>query len=194
MRESYAYVILERKTRRLRKATGNQNLRSALDTGKKPKELFKISIIRPIKMLFCSPIVFLISLYMAAVYGYLYLMFTTFPRVFVGQYNFSNGSVGLTYLGVGIGSFFGLTFCGAVSDRLVLSLTKRHGGTSKPEYRLPVMFIGAFLVPAGLFWYGWSADEKVHYIVPIIGTAILGCGMFILFVSSKMALQTRRQS
>lgn len=134
-------------------------------------------------MLFLSPIVFLISLYMASIYGFLYLLFTTFPRVFEGQYKFSSGSVGLTYLGIGIGSFLGLMFCGAVSDRMVMSLTKRNGGAPKPEYRLPATFIGAFVVPVGLFMYGWSAEERVHYMVPIIGSALLGCGMFIIFVS-----------
>lgn len=65
MRESYAFVILKRKTQRLQKETGNPNLRSALDTGRSPKELFSFSIVRPIKMLVLSPIVFLMSLHMA---------------------------------------------------------------------------------------------------------------------------------
>jgi hypothetical protein len=191
MRESYAYVILQWKTNRLRKETGNPHLRSALDTGRNPKELFKFSIVRPIKMLFLSPIVFLMSLYMAIIYGYLYLMFTTFPQVFEIQYGFSNGSVGLTYLGTGIGSFFGLVFCGAVSDRLVATLIKRNGGTAKPEYRLPAMFIGALIVPIGLFLYGWTADKKVHWILPIIGTGFLGAGMFTIFVSRPASWSER---
>ena len=183
IRESYAPVILQRKTRRLRKETRNPHLQSALDTGRDPKERFKFSIVRPIKMLFLSPIIFLMSLYMATVYGYLYLMFTTFPRVFQIQYGFSNGSVGLTYLGAGIGAFLGLAFCGAVSDRMVVRLIKRNGGTPKPEYRLPTMFIGALIVPIGLFLYGWTADQKVHWIVPIIGSGFVGAGMFAVFVS-----------
>jgi MFS family permease len=170
----------------MQKETGNLNLRSALKTEKDQKQLFEISIVRPAKMLFFSPIVLLLSLYMAIVYGYLYLMFTTFPRVFQGQYGFSNSSIGLAYLGVGIGSLVGLVFCGIVSDRLVKTLTKRNGGTSKPEYRLPIMLVGALVVPIGLFLYGWSADKKLHWIVPIIGTAFLGSGMFCIFVSHSV--------
>ncbi|CZR54884.1 related to multidrug resistant protein [Phialocephala subalpina] len=184
MRESYAPIILQQKTNRLRKSTSNPSLKSALDTGKDPKTLFKLSIVRPIRMLLLSPIVFLISLYMAAVYGYLYLLFTTFPRVFEDQYGISGGSLGLTYLGTGVGSFFGLVFCAALSDRLVARLTKQNGGTAKPEYRLPVMFIGALVVPIGLFLYGWAAEYKVHWIVPIIGTAFLGAGLFMIFMPS----------
>lgn len=142
MRETYGYTVLERKVKRLTKETGNPNLRSIFDTGKSPRELFNHAIFRPIKMLFLSPIVFLLSIYMATIYGYLYLLFTTFTRVFQGQYGFSNGSVGLTYIGIGVGSFIGLLFCGAVSDRVVRSLTKRNGGSSKPEYRIPIMFLG----------------------------------------------------
>jgi predicted MFS family arabinose efflux permease len=183
MRESYAYVILKWKTNRLRKETGNPHLRSALDTGKNPKELFKLSIVRPIKMLFFSPIVFLMSLYMAIVYGYVYLMYTTFPRVFQDQYGFSKGIVGLTYIGMGIGCFFGVLFCGAVSDRLLVTLTKRNGGTAKPEYRLPAMFVGALMAPIGLFLYGWTAEKRLHWILPIIGSGFLGFAQFAIFVS-----------
>ncbi|KAF2802402.1 MFS general substrate transporter [Mytilinidion resinicola] len=180
--ESYAYVILKWKTKRLRKETGNQQLRSALHTGNTPGELFKISIVRPLKMLFLSPIVFLMSLYMAIVYGYLYLLFTTYPRVFQGQYGFSNGTVGLAYLGSGIGTFIGLVFCGATLDRLLVYLTKRNGGIAKPEYRLPVMAIGALFIPLALFMYGWTAEKKEHWILPIIGTGFLGIGMFTIFM------------
>jgi hypothetical protein len=183
LRESYAFVILRWKTERLRKETGNPNLRSALDTGKVPKELFRLSIVRPVKMLFLSPIVFLVSLHMAIIYGYLYLMFTTYPRVFQGQYHFSDGTIGLIYLGSGVGSLFGLVFCAAVSDRLVAHLTKRNGGVAKPEYRIPAMFVGSVIVPIGLFLYGWTADKKVHWMAPIVGTALVSFGLFAIFVS-----------
>jgi hypothetical protein len=186
LRETYAYVVLEKKTNAMREKTGNPHLRSALDTGRDPKELLKFSIVRPLKMLVLSPIVFIMSLYQAAIYGYMYLLFTTFPRVFQGQYGFSSGSIGLTYMGAGIGCFFGLLICGATSDKLVAALTKRYGGSAKPEYRLPIMYVGAFVIPIGLFIYGWTADKNVHWIVPIIGTAVFGVGMFSIFVSVQL--------
>lgn len=110
-------------------------------------------------------------------------MFTTFPRIFEGQYGFSEKSIGLTYLGIGVGAFIGLFFCGVISDRILVYLKKRNGGDAKPEYRLPAMIIGGVLVPAGLFIYAWTAEEKVHWIAPIIGTGFLGGGMFVIFVS-----------
>lgn len=181
IRESYAPTILARKTKKLQKETGNPNLRSALDTGRTPKDLFLFSIVRPTKMLFFSPIVFLLSLYVGVVYGYLYLLFTTISQVFEGQYGFSQGSVGLSYLGIGIGSFVGLVLLGGTSDRILKYLSAKNG-VKKPEYRLPAMIPGSFFVPVSLFIYGWTAYYKVHWIVPIIGTSFLGVGMLISFV------------
>ena len=181
MRESYAVTLLQRKTKRLQKETGNPNLRSALDTGRSTKQLFLFSILRPTKMLFLSPIVFLLSLHVAVVYGYLYLLFTTITTVFQQQYGFSQGSVGLAYLGIGVGSIIGLAILGNVSDRLLRYLSNKHGG-KKPEYRLPPMIPGTLFIPIALFMYGWSAEKKTHWIVPIIGTSFLGVGMLVSFV------------
>lgn len=64
IRETYAPVLLERKTRRLRKETGNSNLRSKLELNLPPKEVFIRAITRPTKLLFLSPICGLMSLYM----------------------------------------------------------------------------------------------------------------------------------
>lgn len=186
MDESSAYIILQRRAKRLIKESGNDKLRSKLDTGKTPGALFRLAILRPLKMLFLSPIVFFLSLYAASVYAYMYLCFTTFPTIFEEQYGFSSANSGLAYLGIGVGSLFGLVLAAALSDRTVKKLTTRNGGASRPEYRLPLMVLGGFLVPAGLFWYGWTAEKKTHYIVPIIGTSLLGGGIVIVIVSETL--------
>lgn len=43
----------------------------------------------------------------------------------------------------------------------------------KPEYRLKPLPLGAILLPAGFFLYGWTAQYKVHWIVPILGHLIM---------------------
>ena len=106
-----------------------------------------MSIIRPMKMLCLSPIVLALSTFMAVVYGYLYLLFTTLTGVFENMYHFSPGSVGLTYLGIGLGSILGLLLFGSVSDRIVKA--KSAAGEMKPEYRLPPMIPGAWAIPIG---------------------------------------------
>jgi multidrug resistance protein len=180
MRETYEPVLLERKAKRLRKETGNLDLRSKLDQGIPTREFFTRALIRPTKMLIFSPIVLALSTYMAVVYGYLYLLFTTLTLVFESKYHFSQGAVGLSFLGIGIGSLIGLVLFGAMSDRLVKKMSAK--GEMKPEYRLPPLIPGSFIIPIGLFWYGWSADKGIHWIMPIIGTLFVGLGLLATFM------------
>jgi hypothetical protein len=53
---------------------------------------------------------------------------------------------------------------------LHLQLYKRfmtkNNGEKRPEYRAPLMMVGAVFVPVGLFWYGWSLQAKLHWIMP----------------------------
>lgn len=41
------------------------------------------------------------------------------------------------------------------------------------------MMPGAVLIPIGLFWYGWAAEARVHWLVPDIGASIFGCGIIL---------------
>ena len=70
LRETYAPTILKRKTMKLNKGTTDSPYRSKYHSDLPTSALFKRAIVRPIKMLF-NPIVFLLSAYMAVVYGYL---------------------------------------------------------------------------------------------------------------------------
>ncbi|KAM5358506.1 hypothetical protein ACJZ2D_015231 [Fusarium nematophilum] len=179
--ETFPSLLLERKVRRLQKETGNKSLRSALGlTAKTPRELLLVSIVRPTKLLFLSPLVFGSSLYVAVGYGYMYLIFTTITNVFLNQYGINRSVVGLVFLGLGIGQFISLTIFSRLSDRLLKKLAK--GGEMKPEYRLPLLWPGAVLVPLGLLVYGWSAEYHVHFMVPIFGTALVGAGMVWTFL------------
>jgi len=162
LKETNPVVILERKAKKLRKETGNQSLRSALESPITGRQLLFLSLKRPFKLLFVSPIVLSLSVLMGINYAYLYLCFTTFPIVFQEVYNFSEGISGLAYLGLGIGSMVGLAIIGKYSDPIVVRMTAKYG-VRKPEYRLPLMIFAHLLIPIGLFWYGWSADEHAPW-------------------------------
>ena len=60
-RETYAPVLLQRKVDKLRKSQGlsgdkARQIRSKLDSGLSAKQHFKLAIVRPMKLLFLSPI------------------------------------------------------------------------------------------------------------------------------------------
>ena len=183
MRESYAPTILDRKVKRLRKETGNQNLRSIYDTQMPISTLLQHSLERPAKLLMFSPVVLGLSTFMAFCFGCLYLLFTTFTLVYQEVYGWGVGLDGLSFIGLGIGSIFAMIVFGLTSDRIVIYLTHKNGGEMKPEYRLILLIPGGFAVPIGLFWYGWAAEAHTHWIVPILGTVFVGVGFLACMVT-----------
>ncbi|KAF1992319.1 MFS multidrug transporter-like protein [Aulographum hederae CBS 113979] len=182
LQETYTPVLLKRKATRLRKETGNEDLHTEYESPDKTfTKVMKTSLLRPFRLLFTQPIVIVLSVYMAYLYGLMYLVLSTFPGLWENRYNESIGIGGLNYISLGIGFFLGAQICAPLNDRVYRALKKRNNGVGKPEFRVPLMNIGAMLVPIGLFWYGWSAQAKVHWIVPNIGAAIIAAGTIIGF-------------
>ena len=177
MDETYTPTLLEVRAKKLREEHDEPLYRSKHASDLPPRTIFKNAIARPLKLLFLSPIVSLLSLHVAFVYGLLYLLFTTFTTVFTGIYAFDTGSVGLTFLGLGVGSILGVVVIGGTSDKIYKYYKAKNNNEGKPEYRLPALMWCSMFVPVGLFWYGWSAQAHVHYIVPILGTVLIAFGM-----------------
>ena len=181
--ETYPPVLLERKAKKLRKETGNQDLKAPSElTGRTPSQLLLANVVRPTKILFLSPIVFLLSLYIALVYGCLYVMFSTLTIVFEGTYGIGHGNVGLVFLGLGFGQIIGLAIFASTSDRTLKKRAAKNNGVMTPEMRLPFLLQSSLWTPVGLLIYGWTVEYKVHWIVPIIGTTFISIGMICSFM------------
>lgn len=184
-RESNPRVILARKAAVQRELTGNKDLISWYDrdTGTQSKRhVLTHGLIRPIKLLIFSPIVLLLSLYMAITYGLLYLLFTTVTNVFEVQYGWDPEMTGLAYTGIGVGLLLGVGAVAKLSDATVIRLASRNGGVVEPEMRLPACIVFGMFLPISLFWYGWAAEKHVHWIVPILGMIPFGFGMMGIFI------------
>lgn len=108
LRETYAPVILERKVARMRKSLNiaEQQLRIHEGTAASKFTVVRSAFLRPF-VIFSSPIVLIISVYVACVYAYQYLMFSTLASIYQAQYKLSVGTSGLIYLGTGIGTILG---------------------------------------------------------------------------------------
>ncbi|KAF2017158.1 putative MFS multidrug transporter [Aaosphaeria arxii CBS 175.79] len=182
MKESNHPTILQKKTNRLKKELGRDDLRSQLEMPLPPRAILTRSIVRPIKFLFRSPIAFLISLYVSIVYGTLYLLFTSIPDVFQDTYDFGIQYTGLAYLGLGLGMFIALGFIMKYNDRTVVCLRERNGGVFEPEMRLATTIYFAPFMPVSLFIYGWTARQNIHWIVPCLSFILYGFGILGIFV------------
>ncbi|OJA12250.1 hypothetical protein AZE42_04087 [Rhizopogon vesiculosus] len=147
-----------------------------------------INLKRPVILVTRSFICFILSFYMALMYGIYYLMFATFPVLFSEVYHFSTGISGLAYIGIGFGFLSATIFGAKISDKIYIYLATKNGGKGKPEMRVPALIFGSFFVPVGIFWYGWSAQAHIHYIMPIIGTGIFGFGLMTTFLPIQLYL------
>jgi len=183
-RETNPRVLIRRKTDRLRKELNRPDLQSCYTPQGPPPRLtiLRHGLMRPLRMLFLSPIVFILAFYMSVVYGLLYLLFTTITGVFIQSYGWSPEICGLAYMGVGLGFFIGLGTVAKISDSTVVRMTKANNDVFEPEMRLPSLVFFAMFIPITFFWYGWAADKHVHWIVPIIGLAPFGFGMIGVFM------------
>lgn len=182
LQETYAPVLLTRKKKKLIKETGNEALHTEFDNPDRTLgKTLRIALIRPFKLLGTQVIVQVLAIYMAYLYGLMYLVLSTFPGLWENDYHESVGIGGLNYIALGIGFFTGTQVCAPLQDRIYRILKARNGGVGKPEFRVPLMIPGAILVPIGLFMYGWSAEARTHWIVPDIGAAIFSAGVIIGF-------------
>lgn len=159
---------------------------TALDADDTPGKVLLRTFIRPTKMLVLSPIVLMMSLYFAFMFGLIYLLFTTFPTVFEETHGFSAGIAGLVYHGLGLGMIVGIVLFGKLSDKLVAS--SRGGTAGRPELRLILMMWATPVIPVGFVWYGWSTDVQTHWIVHILYTFFIGAGAFLLMMPAQIYL------
>ncbi|KAI5119904.1 hypothetical protein M0805_003708 [Coniferiporia weirii] len=190
LEETYAPVIQIRRAQRQIKLTGERTFEHdvILEQHKDFAHVMWVNMSRPFALLFGSFICFILSLYMGLIYGYYYLMFATFPTLYEETYGFSTGIAGLAYLGPGIGFCFSTLYGSIVADGIYRRLSAKNGGVGKPEMRIPALIISSFFVPVGLFWYGWSAQAKLHWIMPIIGAGIFGFAMMGAFLPIQLYL------
>ncbi|KAL8832741.1 MAG: hypothetical protein Q9191_000078 [Dirinaria sp. TL-2023a] len=155
LRESYAPKLLHAKANKLRKETGNRNLHTEYEhSDRNFANTMKRSLIRPFRLLGTQHIIQVLALYMAYLYGLMYLVLSTFPVLWTERYHESIGIGGLNYISLALGFFLGTQICAPLNDKIYRRLKHRNDGIGKPEFRIPLMVPGSILVPSGLFLYG----------------------------------------
>lgn len=142
-------------------------------------EKYVVSLTRPWIMLFTEPILLSLSLYMAFVYGILYLNFIAYPLIFTSTRHWSTGVSGLSFLGIGAGMALA-TVLSPFLTRLHAHYTRKIGPV--PETRLPHLILLAWLIPLGLFWFGWTAEPPRPWPASVIAGVPFGFGLVTLFL------------
>jgi hypothetical protein len=137
----------------------------------------------PYILLFTEPIAFILNMYMATIFGLLYMQFTSFPIVFQQLRGWGPGIGALAFLGICVGCNLALVYI-VVWGNPSYARAMKERGALPPEARLPSAMVGAIILPAGLFWFAWTCMPlSIHWIVPILGTVPYGAGLVILFMA-----------
>lgn len=120
--------------------------------------------------------------------------------VWAGQYGQEPGRASLNYISLGVGFIIGLQVSGPLIDyvrntvpihsninratnthQVYKYLKNRYNHPGRPEFRVPLMYPTALIVPAGLLIYGLSAHFKTHWAVPNVGAGIFAAGLILSF-------------
>lgn len=129
-----------------------------------------------------DPAIFFVNIYTALFYGIYYTFFEVFPLVFPPMYGFNLGETGLAFTSCLIGATLALLGYFAYLHFYMIPDNITHGLRAQ-EHRLVPAIFGAFLLPTGLFLFGWTARPSIHWIVPLIGVVIFVIGTFFILQS-----------
>ncbi|KIV82108.1 hypothetical protein PV11_04239 [Exophiala sideris] len=183
MPETSASNILLRRAQRLRKLTGNPNLKSQGEIDQGNISFGKLLIDqmwKPTEIFLKDPAVFFTNVYTSLIYGVYYSFFEAFPLVYVGIYDFNIGELGVVFTCIVVGCVFGIIiYVSYVWFYLEPDIKKN--GLRAQEHRLVPALFAVMLMPTGMFWFGWTAEPNIHWIVSIIGITFYATGAFILF-------------
>ncbi|RAH87388.1 MFS general substrate transporter [Aspergillus japonicus CBS 114.51] len=182
-RETYKLTILKRKAATLQQDTRAATHHTAPSPPHRIPHKNALILHRPLTLLIHSPALALATLHLSIIYGLTYLVMTTIAPVFEDLYSFSEGASGLAFLGLCLGFTLGALLCSLLLDRYITrrrSNSSTHASqtpTSTPEQRLPPLFLGCLLTFAGLLLFGWSVHYRIYFLVPVVGTAMVGLGL-----------------
>lgn len=180
--ETSASTILYRRAQRLRKLTDRTNLKSQseIDQGNTSiGHVVRSQLFKPIEIFLRDPSVFFINVYTSFIYGIYYSFFEAFPIAYIGIYGFNLGELGIVFTCIIVGMVLGIAiYVSYVYYYLEPDILKN--GMRAQEHRLVPALFFTTLLPAGMFWFGWTAEPDIHWIVSIIGLTFFALGAFIL--------------
>ncbi|KAJ4304731.1 hypothetical protein N0V90_000258 [Kalmusia sp. IMI 367209] len=182
LEETYTPVLLRRKAKVQNEfppmqKTSARKCQSWRDIHVHPK--LSESLLRPLRLFWTRPIIYLIATILAVDMGVYTLMLSTLSTLWIQKYNQSEFTSSLHYIAVAIGATINGQLGSYTMDRLYAFFsTRSNNNVGKPEFRIPYLVPGLILMPAGLLWYGWAAERSISWIVVDFGVVVFTLGSF----------------
>jgi multidrug resistance protein len=181
-RETYAPVILKRKAEALRRNTSDSRyytVHERMNENTSVPSILAKALSRPLRLLMFHPLVQIVSVLQAFIYGLLYVVLSSFADVWIQHYQFPVELSGLHYIALALGEIVGSQFGGRFLDlyrRRCQARVSDDSDTVDPEHRLKLAFPGLALWPLALVLYGWTAQYRVHWSVVDLGIFLMSVG------------------
>ena len=140
----------------------------------------------PLRTLFFSKTIFLTGFLTTVAYGSMYILYSTIPTTFLMTYAWQPKHVDLAYLSTAAGELLGMIACAGISDTIVNRRKSIDDDNNRPENRLLPMCFFWPLVSVGLSMYAWTAENKIHWAVPLSGASVFGAGATSSMVSTAI--------
>lgn len=184
--ESYHPMILAKKAAEMRKKTGNWGIYAPHEAVElNINEIVSKNILRPLRMLIVEPILLLLTLYTAFIYGLLYMLLEAYPIVFGEKYGMTGGVSQLPYLGLIVGMLISMASMVFYFEPRYNRIITKNDYKPIPEQRVPCMLAGALVFPVGIFMFAWCGNysEQVHWMAPTAAGVLIGMGILSIFVA-----------
>lgn len=151
------------------------------------KQVFFTACTRPFRFIFHTRIIPLFTLYTSIINSYVYILLSTLGTTFEDVYGFSPGASGLAYLGMLVGFMLSQISIGLFSDAYATRQARlRPDGLLKPEDRLPPLILGSIILPIGLLIYGWTLEQKVMWLAPIVGSGLIAFSTMYSYIPVRI--------
>ncbi|KAJ0166034.1 putative MFS-type transporter [Colletotrichum tanaceti] len=163
-------------------------------------KLVSVSVSRPFHLLFTEPVVFCFSVWCAFAWAVLYCTFGSIPLVLSRTRGMDIEQSGYFFIAMIVGSVVATTV-GVLQDKLLrlpqwradcpLNEPSRFWlfmrdwfPAEAPESRLYFTCITAVLLPVGLFLFGFTGNQKFHWVAPAIGIGLATWGIYSVYLAT----------
>ena len=182
--ETYEPILLKKKAKMLRKRHSDAGFYAPIERSNNGGILSTVILSpkRPLMMLMLDPVIFITSLYSGILLTIIYLFLVSYPIVFKEIYHFDALTTSRTFMGITVGMIL-TAFTYPIWEHIYYKLIVRYEGEEHPEFHLPQMMAGSIIVPIGLTIFAATIKPNIHFMVPIVASAVFGFGCLLVFNS-----------
>ncbi|KAL2068446.1 hypothetical protein VTL71DRAFT_16544 [Oculimacula yallundae] len=182
--ETFGPKLLGDRAKRFRQDGTNLHIYGPLEVNNRGwRDLLHPRTLLPLRMLFTEPIVTVVCLYLALLYGMFYMYFGAYSFIFQGVYEMSPCKSGAMFLPEGAGDLVAIAL-GAIYDNYIERKKENDPPSDRAEelFRLPPACVGGPITVLSIFWLGWTARTEVPWAVPFASGLVYGIGSQLIFI------------